>query len=165
MRDWTDRFLDKISESESGCWEWTGHVKPNGYGQVRINRRPLHAHRVAYEAMRGPIPPGLVIDHLCRNRRCVRPEHLEPVSHRTNILRGEGPAARHARQTHCLRGHPFNAANTYVSPRGARNCRACRAERKRTGHDRQGVTRAPACQRRPVAADSTRHALPRVASR
>ncbi|RZU21729.1 hypothetical protein [Streptomyces sp. BK239] len=117
MRDWTDRFLDKIRDAEGGCWEWTGHVKPNGYGQVRINRRPLHAHRVAYEA-----------------------------------LRGTGPTARNARRTHCVRGHRFDAANTYVTPSGARNCRTCCAERKPTRRDRQGVTRAPACQRRPLAA-------------
>ncbi|MEV0438955.1 HNH endonuclease signature motif containing protein [Streptomyces spectabilis] len=151
MRSWLDRFLDKTRDADGGCWEWTGHVKPNGYGQVRINRRPLHAHRVAYEAVHGPIPEGLVLDHLCRRRNCVNPDHLEPVTTRTNVLRGSGPAARNARRTHCLRGHAFDAANTYVTPNGARNCRTCRTDRRRTGRTRRGVTRAPACQQRPVA--------------
>ncbi|WP_369377644.1 HNH endonuclease signature motif containing protein [Streptomyces sp. cg36] len=143
-RDWTDRFLAKIRDGEGGCWEWTGHIKPNGYGQVRIGDHKHHVHRLAYEVMVGPIPPGLVIDHLCRNRRCLRPDHLEPVPQRTNILRGEGPTARNARRTHCVRGHRFDTANTYVRPSGARNCRACRTGDRHRPHKRQGVTHAPA---------------------
>lgn len=150
MRHWTDRFLAKIRDSEGGCWEWTGHVKSNGYGQVRVSGRKFNAHRFAYEALRGPIPDGLVIDHLCRRRNCVNPDHLEPVTTRTNVLRGEGPAARNARRTHCMQGHRFDAVNTYVRPDGSRTCRSCNNARNR--HRRQGVTRAPACQRRPVAA-------------
>lgn len=150
MRDWTDRFLDKIRDGEGGCWEWTGHIKPNGYGQVRVGNRKHNVHRLAYEVLVGPIPPGLVIDHLCRNRRCLRPDHLEPVSQRVNVLRGEGPAARNARSTHCVRGHTFDAVNTYVRPNGSRDCRSCNADRNR--RRRQGVTRAPARQRRCLAA-------------
>ncbi|GGY65551.1 HNH endonuclease signature motif containing protein [Streptomyces xanthochromogenes] len=150
MRDWTDRFLAKVRDSESGCWEWTGHIKPNGYGQVTVGGRKFNAHRFAYEAMVGPIPSGLVIDHLCRNRRCLRPEHLDPVSQRTNVLRGEGPAADNARRNHCVQGHPFDDANTYVRRDGSRSCRSCNAARNR--RRRQGVTRAPARQRHSLAA-------------
>ncbi|MFD9789638.1 HNH endonuclease signature motif containing protein [Streptomyces sp. NPDC059070] len=150
MRDWTDRFLAKIRDSEGGCWEWTGHIKPNGYGQVRVGDRKHNVHRLAYEVLVGPIPPGLVIDHLCRNRRCLRPDHLEPVTQRTNVLRGEGPAARNARSTHCVQGHTFDAVNTYVRPNGSRDCRSCNADRNR--RRRQGVTRAPARQRPSLAA-------------
>lgn len=150
MRDWTDRFLAKVRDSESGCWEWTGHIKPNGYGQVTVRGRKFNAHRFAYEAMVGPIPSGLVIDHLCRNRRCLRPEHLDPVTQRTNVLRGEGPAAHNARRSHCVQGHPFDDANTYVRSDRSRSCRACNAARNR--RRRQGVTRAPTRQRHSLAA-------------
>ncbi|MEL3944487.1 HNH endonuclease signature motif containing protein [Streptomyces sp. LNU-CPARS28] len=161
MRDWTDRFLDKIRDGHGGCWEWTGHIKPNGYGQVRVGGRKFNAHRFSYEALRAPIPEGLVIDHLCRNRRCVNPDHLEPVTHRTNILRGTGPAACNARRTHCVRGHRFDTANTYVAPSGARQCRACRTVRQHAQLERQGVTRAPACQRRSLATAATGQAVRR----
>ncbi|WP_406321032.1 HNH endonuclease signature motif containing protein [Streptomyces sp. NBC_00519] len=144
MRDWTDRFLAKVADGNGGCWDWTGHIKPNGYGQVTIGGRKLNAHRFAYETLRAPIPDGLVIDHLCRNRRCVNPDHLEPVTHQTNVLRGIGPTARNAKATHCVRGHDFNAANTYIRPNGARQCRACHAAHSRARYSRRGVPRAAA---------------------
>ncbi|MFI1182602.1 HNH endonuclease signature motif containing protein [Streptomyces sp. NPDC020799] len=136
--DWTDRFLAKVAETDRGCWQWTAYTNPDGYGQIKIGGRPRYAHRVAYEAMREPIPDGLVIDHLCRNRTCVRPDHLEAVRQRTNVLRGVNIAARRARQTHCLRGHAFDAANTYTAPNGTRKCRRCRANAR--GRSRRGVT-------------------------
>lgn len=139
----TDRFLAKIVDGPLGCWDWTGHVKPNGYGQVKVGGRPQYAHRVAYTLTRGPIPDGLVIDHLCRRRHCVNPDHLDVVTTRTNILRGVSPAARRARQTHCARGHEFDDATTYVAPNGTRHCRRCAALRARTRR-RRGVHRAPA---------------------
>ncbi|MEV4271931.1 HNH endonuclease signature motif containing protein [Micromonospora aurantiaca (nom. illeg.)] len=84
------------------------------------------AHRIAYEMKRGPVPDGLELDHLCRNRRCVRPAHLEPVTRRTNLLRGETIPARLAERTHCRHGHEFTPENTYQW-RGSRFCRTCRA--------------------------------------
>ncbi|CAM5608262.1 hypothetical protein GCM10010329_17260 [Streptomyces spiroverticillatus] len=136
MQDFTDRFLDKIQDAAGGCWQWTGHLKSNGYGQFTLAGRPAYAHRVAYELLRGPIEHGLVIDHLCRNRGCVNPGHLEPVTHRTNILRGVNVAAARARQTHCARGHHFDNATTYRAKNGTRHCRVCarfRARERRKG--------------------------------
>ncbi|MEU2393982.1 HNH endonuclease signature motif containing protein [Streptomyces sp. NPDC007369] len=138
MRDFTDRFLAKVTDAEGGCWEWTGHIMNSGYGRFWLDGEQQYAHRVAYEVLRGPIPAGLVIDHLCRNRRCANPDHLEPVTNRTNILRGEGFAARRARQTHCLRGHLFDNGNTYVARNGTRKCRRCRANAR--SRRSQGVT-------------------------
>ena len=118
-----DRLADKMRVGD-GCWEWTGGKTPQGYGMVARRQ----AHRVVYELLAGPIPDGLVIDHLCRNRGCVRPDHLEPVTNRENLMRGEGITAAFAAQTHCKRGHPFNDANTYRRPDGGRQCRACNAQ-------------------------------------
>lgn len=127
-----DRFWQYAKADGSGCWIWHGGCGRAGYGLVRADQtvgeqgtRP--AHRMAYELVKGPIPEGLQIDHLCRNPPCVNPDHLEVVTPRENTLRGEGPAAVNARKTHCIRGHPFDGANTYIQPTsGARRCRACR---------------------------------------
>lgn len=109
------------------CWHWTGATS-NGYGRVRVDvDRP--AHRFAYELLVGPIPDGLVIDHLCRVRHCVNPAHLEAVTNAENILRGNGFSARHARKTHCPKGHPYDEANTLIRADGSRNCIACGRDR------------------------------------
>ena len=106
----------------SDCIDFTGSVsRKDGYG--RWNGKL--AHRLTYEATHGPIPSGLTLDHLCRNRRCVNPDHLEPVTNRENILRGTSPSALHAVQTACVNGHPFDAANTRTNANGSRSCRAC----------------------------------------
>lgn len=115
----------------NGCIEWVGGLNWKGYGKVAIGGRTKVAHRVAYELLVGPIPDGLTLDHLCRNRACVNPEHLEPVTNRENILRGTAPSAMNAAKTHCPQGHPYDEANTYVSAKGSRHCRQCHAERQR----------------------------------
>jgi hypothetical protein len=117
----TRRFLRKIIYSETGCLLWTGAVAPNGYGRLGESA----AHRFSYELWIGPIPAGLVIDHLCRVRRCVNPMHLEAVTSRENILRGVGPTAQKARQTHCKYGHELSGANLRVRADGGRDCRRC----------------------------------------
>ena len=122
-------FKDKI-EREAGteCWLWRGSTHKTGYGQVMRNYKNLLAHRAVYEDMRGTIPKGLTLDHLCRNRRCVNPDHLEIVTRGENVLREDAGSSKRSQDT--MRGHPFDAANTYhyMTSRGrpARNCRACR---------------------------------------
>ena len=115
-----------IRVDEKGCWVWTGLKQKNGYGAVIRGDRRRVAHRLVYnDAIGGCLRPELVLDHLCRNRACVRPDHLEPVTSRENTLRGEGPTARNARKSHCLQGHPFTLANTDRAKDGSRMCRAC----------------------------------------
>ena len=98
------------------CWPWRGAIRSDGYGRYRDS----NAHRAAYLLLRGPVPAGLVLDHLCRNRACVNPDHLEPVSDVVNIRRGE-----RATKPRCIRGHPFAGDNLVVRPNGWRKCREC----------------------------------------
>ncbi|WP_432110795.1 HNH endonuclease signature motif containing protein [Streptomyces sp. YPW6] len=141
---WTDRFLAHITDTPAGCWQWTGYLMPNGYARISVAGERQYAHRVAYEAMVEPIPEGLVIDHLCRNRGCVNPEHLDAVTQRTNVLRGESQAAARARQTACVRGHAFDRTNTYRAGNGTRKCRKCRTAARARARRRQGVSHVSA---------------------
>ncbi len=131
----------------SPCWNWFA-ARSDGYGTYCVAGVMVKAHRHAYEALRGPVPAGLELDHLCRNRACVNPDHLEPVSKRENVLRGEGPTAINARKTHCAKaGHPLTDDNVRIQ-RGtnSRTCIACAKERSRAwylGHRGSGAA-APA---------------------
>lgn len=130
-----DRFWAKVKVAE--CWEWTGAKHPLGYGNFNAARRYVSAHRYAWETLVGPIADGLVLDHLCRNPSCVNPSHLQPVSQRENILRGESPYARKARSEKCKRGHAFDRENTYVNKDGTRRCRECTLRQNRESRQRQ----------------------------
>lgn len=129
--DDTARFWSKVSKG-NGCWEWVGTVSNrHGYGyfhvQVAGKSVKVQAHRRSYELTVGPIPDGLVLDHLCRNRSCVNPAHLRPISNRENVLCGVGLTAVHAQKVKCVNGHAFTQENTYIRPGTThRVCRACR---------------------------------------
>jgi hypothetical protein len=145
------RFWAKVDRNgPGGCWIWTASTTGAGYGQFYAgpkgdgSKRPALAHRVAYALEVGPIPDGKQLDHTCHNRdascpggrsclhrRCVRPNHLEPVPQRTNLLRGKGPSAVNARKTHCPQGHPYDLLNTSFTEDGHRECRTCRSEQRR----------------------------------
>jgi hypothetical protein len=125
-----ERFWEKVNKTDT-CWLWTGSSLFRGYGQLRVKGKLVLAHRFAYELTIGPIPLGLTLDHLCRTPACVHPQHLEPVTHAENVLRGVGPAAANARKTHCPQGHPYDLLNTYMRPSKTwRECRACHHARR-----------------------------------
>lgn len=123
-----ERLLERVSKDENGCWFWTGALQ-KGYGRIRLGRRLEWAHRVAYRVWRGPIDAES-IDHLCRHRACINPDHLEQVSKAANTMRGESFGPVNAAKTHCKRGHEFTPDNTFRW-RNSRICRACRHDAAR----------------------------------
>lgn len=123
-----DRFWSKVSKDADGCWRWMAASNGIGYGRMYYASKMRYAHRLSYEAERGPIPEGHDLDHLCRVRNCVNPYHLEAVTRRTNLLRGEGHTARNAAATRCPRGHAYDDVNTYNTPTGSRQCKECRRQ-------------------------------------
>lgn len=148
------RFWSKVKQVPSGCWEWTA-ARSHGYGAYSINAKHVSAHRTSYLTLVGPIPEGLELDHLCRNRACVNPAHLEPVTSQVNTLRGESPSAQQARQTHCQAGHEFTPANTRLS-KGHRYCRECGREATRKAHAKAMADPVRAERRRANARERTR---------
>ena len=143
-----ERFTAQyVVDNATGCWLWIGattgpnRMARNGYGSMRVRGRQRPAHRVSWELYRGETDAA-TLDHLCRVRRCVNPDHLRPVSQRENIRAGTGLAALNARKTHCLRGHEFNKENTRINRLdGGRECRICQRERYRAS--RAAIERNP----------------------
>lgn len=148
-----DRFWAKVNKNGpipahrldlGPCWLWTGTDNGDGYGVMRVGsrndgtRRQVKAHRLAYELLVGPIPQGMQPDHLCRNRACVNPTHIEPVTSGENTRRGLAGAHQVAK-THCPQGHSYSGANLYRDPRGQRQCRACHNEASRLRRSRRAA--------------------------
>ena len=148
------RFMARVVVTEWGCWEWQDSLNKGGYGQFQMNGKRLLAHRASYLLHVGPIPDGLDLDHLCHtrdpdcpggdgcpHRRCVAPDHLEPVTRSVNLQRGNTGLWR-TYITHCPKNHPYDEVNTYYSRRGGRGCRQCRSEASRKYHERKRAQRA-----------------------
>lgn len=131
-----ERFWIRVEKTD-GCWLWTGATSKNGYGQIVVDGRQIGAHCYAYTLLVGPIPEGSEIDHVCHNadpacpggqcqhRRCIRPDHLEPVAHAVNVVRGSSPSARAYRSGVCRNGHPKTPENWEL---GHRRCRICNSQ-------------------------------------
>lgn len=134
-----DAFWSRVAFSQAGCWNWTGCKSLLGYGKLKIDGKYWMAHRFAYNEVVDTLPrhepKGYELDHLCRNPSCVRPDHLELVTHRENVLRGVATSAIHAKKTYCPVGHPLYGPNLYVPPSGnVRMCRACRKVQSKHGN-------------------------------
>lgn len=136
-----ERFMSYVMPiPESGCWVWMGGVGRGGYGKFYHNSKTVLAHRISYLDAFGEIPHGLQLDHLCRVRCCVNPNHLEPVTARTNVMRGEGPAAINSQKTHCVNGHSLEDAYAWIGsshPYGLRHCKACNRTNARQWYQRK----------------------------
>ena len=124
-RNSIDTAWARVRVDMGGCWEWTGCLTAQGYGVMSYMGRPTLMHRLLYEDVCGVIPPGMVIDHLCRTRHCVNPLHLEVVTQLENKLRGTGAPAVNARKTHCKDGHELKRV------RGGRRCGTCAVAKHR----------------------------------
>jgi hypothetical protein len=147
-----ERFWSRVQgRGTAGCWIWTGPLT-NGYGYFHVEGKSARAHRWAYQVLVGPIPDGLVIDHLCRVRNCVNPAHMEPVTHAENTRRGlvaipGRPDHPMRRITHCPQRHPYDEANTILIVRGpysVRKCRECKRAEGRASHHRNRQRRLAA---------------------
>lgn len=137
QRAMTDRFSVKYKvDAKTGCWVWTGSKQPSGYATLWNGARPEQGHRISYRMFCGDIPDGHEIDHVCRNRSCVNPDHLRAVSHRENMRCSDTVMGRNAAKSHCKRGHLLSGDNLKII-RGSRQCRECMNLRARISRRRR----------------------------
>jgi len=136
VRNIRDRFWSKVNRT-STCWLWAAATDKDGYGAFMVGSKKNHtkrmkkSHRISYQWAKGPIANGLEIDHICRVRECVNPDHLEAVTHRINWMRGDNHAAKNMTKTHCRKGHEYSGKNLRVNSLGKRCCKMCDRDRKR----------------------------------
>jgi hypothetical protein len=136
-----DSLRSKIAvNTVTGCWDWTALRHPSGYGRASWAGRAQYAHCIVFELLVGGVQEGLELDHLCRVRHCVNPAHLEPVSHRTNVLRGCSMVAENVTKTHCAHGHELAGANLMIIRGKHRDCRECHRRRTRESRRRLYTT-------------------------
>lgn len=131
-----ERLLSNMTVQSDGCWQWRP-TKRKGYGRIKIEGKFKTAHVYCYEHFKGPVPNGLELDHLCRNRACVNPDHLEPVTRRVNVLRGDSIMSHNAAKTHCVNGHEFSPENTIIRKNGNRGCRQCKRNQANSSNERK----------------------------
>lgn len=146
MTGWSDasrarHFWRRVDKTQT-CWLWTGSLDSNGYGHLHWAGRAMRAHRQSWVLAGLQLPEdGAVLDHICRVRTCVRPDHLRILTNAENVLIGIGPTAINARKTSCHKGHEFTPDNTYARPDGHRSCRACVAETQAAASRRRRARR------------------------
>lgn len=132
-----ERLKFYSSPQPGGCWRWHGTLDQKGYGVIMYAGKKVEAYRAAYEVFVGPVPAGLELDHKCRNRACINPAHLEPVSRRENVVRGVSCIAVNARKTHCKAGHPFTGDSVRIEGGHVRRrCVKCQVAAVRRYRDR-----------------------------
>lgn len=141
MKSLATRLAEKyVVNADTGCWQWTASTSNKRdkwvYGLISVRGALQMAHRVMYELARGPVPDGLELDHVCRNTRCINPDHLEAVTHKENIARS---ANFQASKTECVNGHALSGENLYVKPNGCRECRTCRKDQWRRYKERHAI--------------------------
>jgi len=125
-KHWMQRFNSKYIILPNGCWEWQAQIHPlTGYAMFWQNGKGVLAHRFSYGFFNGVIPEKLTVDHLCKNRKCVNPAHLDLVTRVENVLRSNNKIAHNKENTHCPLGHEYNHTNTYFTKQGYRHCRKC----------------------------------------
>lgn len=147
------RFLAHLA-FDGDCVVWKSSLTTSGYAQFTVEGRKRYAHRWFWEHEIGPVPAGMELDHLCRNRACVNLTHLEPVTPRENVRRGTSPIADGMRQTHCVNGHPFAGENLLIRNNGQRACRICCRENARRKRSRAKELREPTARIKALSADT-----------
>lgn len=132
-----DRFHERYQvDRNTGCWNWTAGLNGKGYAYIFARRYSRQAYKWYYEIVYGKVPDGMELDHLCRNKKCVNPEHLEVVTKSENNRRGNSPSAKNARKTHCPRGHELADGNLFIHKSGRRSCLICFTRQRREATDR-----------------------------